>query len=119
MTEEKARPKYTSPGASQPNKKPDSQKNLTDKVSDLPTDTLRFQQTQEQKTMAEATTPTTPKNPEDAKKEFDRIKKALIGPTPEWCLPTINPKAQASIPRIDNSVVAQLKASCSEVVDDT
>jgi hypothetical protein len=47
MTEEEAKLENTSPGVSQPDKKTESQKSSTDKNSDLPTGTLKFQQTKE------------------------------------------------------------------------
>jgi hypothetical protein len=109
MTEEEIRPENTPPGALQPDEKPESQKSLTDKNSDLLTGTVRFQQTQEQKNMTDVVkktkSPPTPNNPEDAKKEFDRIKEALIGPTPEWCLPRVNDKAKASDPKLDELII--------------
>ena len=50
--------------------------------------------------------------PEDAKQEFIRIKTALVGPEPEWCLPRVNEKAKAnsSAPPLDDSV---LRKSCA------
>jgi hypothetical protein len=118
MTEEEARPDNTQPGASQPDKKPEGKKSLTDKNSDLIAGTLRFIQTKEQKTMVEQPkSPQTPKTPGDAQKEFVRIKEALIGPNPEWCLPTINPKAQASSPRISAliAICPAISTECPQV----
>ena len=104
MTKENARPENIQPGASQSDEKTENQNSLTDKNSDLFTGTLRFQQTKEQKTMAEAAKNyPVPKSPQEAEAEFKRIKEALIGPTPEWCLPPVNPRAKASIPLLDDS----------------
>jgi hypothetical protein len=109
MTEEEARLENTSPGASQLDEKPESQKSLIDKSRDLLTGTLRFQQTTEQRTMTDAAkTPKSspiPKKPEDAQTEFVKIKQVLIGPTPEWCLPRVNEKAKASSPTINDSAL--------------
>jgi hypothetical protein len=133
MTEEEARPENTSPEVSQPDKKLDSQKSLTDKNSVFPTGTFKFQQTKEQKTMTDAAnkpkstqlgaeaisdqrckTPSKlpkilmdpePAKPEQAKTEFNGIKKALVGPQPEWCLPEVDPKASKTTPEIDNTVL--------------
>jgi hypothetical protein len=109
MTEEEARPENTSPGASQPDEKPEGQKSLTDKNSVFPTGTFKFQQTKEQKTMTDAANK--PENfqlqaqlaqstltPSEAIKQFEFIKKALAGAEPEWCLPKVNEKALASSP---------------------
>ena len=57
--------------------------------------------------------PKPPGTPEEAKQEFIRIKTALIGPEPEWCLPEVDPKATKTVPIIDNSVLTR---SCSRVV---
>jgi hypothetical protein len=109
MTEEEARSEHTPPCASQPDEKTEDQKSLTDKNSDLIAGTLRFLQTKEQKTMADAANK--PENfqlqaqlaqstltPSDAIKQFEFIKKALAGAEPEWCLPKVNEKALASSP---------------------
>lgn len=109
MTEEEARLENTSPGAPQSNEKPESQKSLTDKNSDLIAGTLKSQQTKEQKTMINEVnnfkSPPIPKDPKAAQDEYDKIKKVLIGPLPEWCLPRVNEKAQASSPTINDSAL--------------
>lgn len=122
MIKEEARPENTQRGASPPDKKLESQKSLTDKINSLFTGTLSFKQTKEQKTMTnnEETRPESAQSPlqpnrllaptpppvidtpEKAQEELARIKKVLIGPTPEWCLPKVNFRAKASIPRIDD-----------------
>lgn len=134
MTEEEARPENTQRGASQSDEKPESQKSLTDKISSLFAGTLSFKQTKEQKTMAnneetrpegtqsplqpnrllEQTSPLVIDTQAKAQEELTRIKTALIGPKPEWCLPTINPKAQASVPKINDSILCRLKQSCED-----
>ncbi len=105
MTEEKGRPENTPPGASQPDKKTEDQKSLTDKNSDLIAGTLKFQQTKEQKTMENPveTQKTSPilGTPEYARDEFLKIKKALVGPEKEWCLPKVDKEALASSPQLD------------------
>jgi hypothetical protein len=118
MTEEKARLENTSPGASQPDKKTENQ-NSTNKSSNPLTDTLRFQQTKEQRTMADAAktpkSPPIPRKPEDAQTEFGKIKQVLIGPSPEWCLPSVNEKAKASSPTINDSALTH---GCKEEFTD-
>lgn len=123
MTEEEARQENTQRGASQSDEKPESQKSLTDKINSLFTGTLSFKQTKEQKTMInneetrpestqsplqpnrllEQTVPPPIKTQDEAISELKRIKQVLIGPTPEWCLPKVNPRAKVSDPKIDDS----------------
>jgi hypothetical protein len=33
--------------------------------------------------------------------QYKKIKEALVGPVPEWCLPRVNVKAKASDPKLD------------------
>jgi hypothetical protein len=127
MTEEEARPENTQPKASQPEAKTESHKSLTDKISNILTDTFSLKQTKEQKTMANneetraentqssflfnqlsakfPAPPPTPPTPDDAKAQFIGIKLIQIGPFPEWCLPKVNDKAKASDPKIDDSAL--------------
>jgi hypothetical protein len=134
MIEKEARPENTQLRASQLDEKLESQKSLTDKINSLFTGTFSFKQIKEQKTMAnneetrpegtqsplqpnrllEQTPPPVIDTPAKAQDELIRIKKVLIGPEPEWCLPTINPKAQASAPKIDKEVLERLKLSCDD-----
>jgi hypothetical protein len=138
MTEEEARPENTQRGASQSGEKPESQKSLTDKISSLFAGTLSFKQTKEQKTMANneetrpentqspleasfqscedpSNLPKTPIDLEQAKQEFIRIKTALIGPKPEWCLPKVDLKAKKTVPIVDDCVLTR---SCKPPIVD-
>jgi hypothetical protein len=118
MTEEEVRPEYTPPGALQPDEKIESQKSLTDKNNELLTGTLRFQQIQEQKTMQDpaqtSPNPQKPGTPEYARDEFLEIKKALVGPKDEWCLPKIDKKARESSPRIEDSALQKIATACND-----
>jgi hypothetical protein len=123
MTEEEARPEDTPPGALQPDEKIEGQESLTDKNNDLLTGTLRFQQTKEQKTMINSPEqdpkkPQTPGTPEYARDEFLEIKKALVGPKKEWCLPRIDDKAKKSSPMIEDEVLNKLKKVCDSAFRD-
>jgi hypothetical protein len=132
MMEKEAKSENTQRGASQPDEKLESQKSLTDKINSLFTGTLSFKQTKEEKTMTnnEETRPENTQSPlqaifhqpckpsklpktalteEAAVAEFKQIKKALIGPEPEWCLPEVEFKATKTTPIIDNAV---LRESC-------
>ena len=134
MTEEEARPENTQPKASQPEAKPESHKSLTDRISSFLTTPVSFKQTKEQKTMANneetraentqsplqaifqpcdqpSKLPKTAGTPAEAEAEFNQIKKALVGPEPEWCLPEVDPKATKTTPAIDNSVLTK---SCND-----
>jgi hypothetical protein len=130
MTEEEARPENTEPKTSQPEAKLESHKSLTDRISSFFTTPVSFKQTKEQKTMAnnEETTPEntqsslqaifhrpcnpanlpkTAGTPAEAEAEFNQIKKALVGPKPEWCLPEVDFKATKTVPAVNNTVLRQ------------
>jgi hypothetical protein len=108
MTEEEARPENTQPGALKPYGQAEEQRSLTDSIL---TGSLNFQQTKEQKTMTSAAyspkktqTLTTPKEAQD---EFLKIKKALVGSNPEWCLPKANVQALESSPKLEQPVLSE------------
>ncbi|NJM65719.1 MAG: hypothetical protein HC851_08630 [Acaryochloris sp. RU_4_1] len=42
----------------------------------------------------------TPSPQEQAVGEFERIKQALAGSQPEWCLPRLDPKTKVSDPKL-------------------
>jgi hypothetical protein len=77
---------------------------------------LRFQQTKEQNTMTnpeqDTKKPQTPGTPEYARDEFLEIKKALVGPKDEWCLPKVDDKARESSPRIEDSALDKITIAC-------
>jgi hypothetical protein len=100
MTEEEARPENTSPGASQSDEKPESQKSLTDKNSVLSIGTLSFQQTLEQNNMETADITKLSPSAKAAIDKFKEIKEALAGSAPEWRLPKVDEKAFVSAPKL-------------------
>jgi hypothetical protein len=101
MTEEEARPENTQPGALQPDGQSEGQKSLTYRNNDILTGSLRFQQTKEQKTMLDpAQSPKKTQTSKDARDEFLEIKKVLVGPEKEWCLPKVDEKALESSPKL-------------------